>query len=103
MYLLVICSIVSVATILHRSWSLRRDTVIPPRIWAEIESIPPGEHERALARLSRTVKGDPSPLARITEVSLGHLDWPRVSAGGSPDETLARLRGIVPYRFGGPA
>jgi len=77
MYLLVICSIVSVATIVHRGWALRRDSVIPPRIWSEIESIPPGEHERALTRLARTVEGDPSPLARITEVSLQHLEWPR--------------------------
>lgn len=77
MYLLVICSIVSVATIIHRGWALRRDSVIPPRIWSEIESIPPGEHDRALTRLARTVEGDPSALARITEVSLRHLEWPR--------------------------
>ena len=34
---------------------------------------------------------------------LGQMDWPRVDAGGTPAETLARIRGTVPYRFGGPA
>jgi len=77
MYLLVICSITSVATIIHRGWALRRNLVIPPRIWSEIESIPAKQHDRALQRLARTVEGDPSPLARITEVSLNHIDWPR--------------------------
>ena len=77
MYLLVICSVVSVATIIHRGWALRRNTVIPPHIWAEIESIPAGDHDRARERLARTVKNDPSPLARITNVSLNHMDWPR--------------------------
>ena len=77
MYLLVICSIVSVATIILRGWALRRDSVIPPRIWSEIEALPPGDNERALQRLQKVVQGDPSPLARITEVSINHLEWPR--------------------------
>lgn len=34
---------------------------------------------------------------------LGRLEWPKVDAGGSPAETLARLRERVPYRFDGPA
>ena len=77
MYLLVICSVVSVATIILRGWGLRRDTVIPPRIWSEIEALPPGDNGRAVARLQRLVKEDPSPLARITEVSINHLEWDR--------------------------
>ncbi len=77
MVLLLICSVVSVATILLRGWALRRDTVIPPLILSEIEAMPAGENERALARLGRVVKGDPSPLAHIAQVSLRHLEWPR--------------------------
>ena len=34
---------------------------------------------------------------------LGRMDWPRVDAGGTPAETITRLRGTVPYRFDGPA
>lgn len=77
MYLLLICSIVSVATIYIRGMALRRDTVMPPAIWNEIEALPPGENERAIQRLKSMVQRDPSPLARIAEVSLKHLDWPR--------------------------
>lgn len=77
MYLLLICSIVSVATIVLRGWSLRRDAVIPPPILNEIEAIQPKVNERALLRLFHAVDEDPSPLARITEVSLRHLEWPR--------------------------
>jgi aminoglycoside phosphotransferase family enzyme/predicted kinase len=34
---------------------------------------------------------------------LGHLDWLRVDAGGTPEETLKRLRGTVPFRFSAPS
>ncbi len=77
MYLLIVCSVVSLATIIQRAWALRRDVVLPPRIWNEIESMPVGENARALERLARAIQSDPSPLARITEVSLKHLEWPR--------------------------
>ena len=42
-------------------------------------------------------------VAKQLRYDLGHLDWPRVAADGTSVETLARLRGIVPYRFDGPA
>lgn len=77
MYLLLICSVVSLATMLLRGWALRRDSVIPPVIWNEIEALAPGENKRALARLSQLVEADSSPLARITQVSLRHIEWPR--------------------------
>lgn len=34
---------------------------------------------------------------------LGHMEWPRVDAGGTPVDTLARIKETVPYRFDGPA
>jgi predicted kinase len=34
---------------------------------------------------------------------LGHLDWLRVDAGGTPVETITRLRGMVPFRFSAPS
>jgi len=89
MYLLLICSIVSVATILLRGWALRRDSVIPPLIWSEIEAMPPGENKRAITRLTKLVEADPSPLARVTEVSLRHMEWPR-SENAEAVQTRAR-------------
>ena len=77
MYLLLLCSIVSVATIILRGWALRREMVIPSWIWNRIEALQPGESGPALERLALTVKTDPSPLARIAEVAVKHLEWPR--------------------------
>ena len=34
---------------------------------------------------------------------LGHLDWLRVDAGGTPVETITRLRRMVPFRFSAPS
>lgn len=77
MYLLLICSVVSVATMILRGWALRRETVIPSWLWNRIEALQPGETGPALERLGQTVRSDPSPLARIAEVALQHLEWPR--------------------------
>ena len=59
--------------------------------------------DRLAARHGDASDATEEVVAKQLRYDIGHLDWPRVSAGGSPDETLARLRGIVPYRFGGPA
>ena len=45
----------------------------------------------------------PGVVATQLAYDLGQIDWPKVDASGSPEETLARLRGTVPYRFDGPA
>jgi len=77
MYLLLICSVVSVATMFLRGWALRRETVIPSWLWNRIEALQPGETGPSLERLGQTVRADPSPLARIAEVAIKHLEWPR--------------------------
>ena len=77
MYLLLICSFVSVATMILRGWALRRETVIPSWLWNRIEALQPGETGVALERLGQTVRTDPSALARITAVAVQHLEWPR--------------------------
>jgi biopolymer transport protein ExbB len=77
MYLLLICSVVSVATMILRGWALRRDQVIPPWLWDRIEALAPGETGHSLERLGKAVEGDPSPLARVSEVAIAHLEWPR--------------------------
>ena len=78
MYLLVICSVVSVATMILRGWALRRETVIPSWLWNRIEALQPGEPGPSLERLGQTVRTDPSPLARIAVVAIKHLEWPRM-------------------------
>lgn len=78
MYLLLICSIVSLATIFLRGWALRRETVIPTWLWNRIEALQPGETGAALDRLRQSATADPSPLARITEVAIQHMEWPRM-------------------------
>ncbi|XHR30011.1 MAG: MotA/TolQ/ExbB proton channel family protein [Chthoniobacteraceae bacterium] len=75
MYLLLICSVVSLATMFLRGWALRRENVIPSWLWNRIEALQPGES--GLENLRKTLAGDLSPLARITEVALQHLEWPR--------------------------
>ncbi len=76
MILLLICSVVSVAIILLRGLALRRDLVMPPAIEAEIESLQPEDTDGVL-KLSRLVRGDISALARIIQVGLKHLNWPK--------------------------
>jgi uncharacterized protein len=58
---------------------------------------------RVAARRSDASDATPGVVDAQLRYDLGALDWPRVDAGGTPAETLARLRGTVPYRFGGPA
>ncbi len=73
---LVTCSFISVAVIVLRGLALRRHLVLPPEIEQSIESIGPGD-EDAANRLARLVRGDRSALARIIEVGLNHLNWPK--------------------------
>jgi len=73
---LLLCSIVSVAVIVLRGLALRRDIVMPPLIEREVEAIQPGD-EDAANRLARLVRHDRSTLARIIDVGLNHLNWPK--------------------------
>ena len=76
MGLLLICSIVSVAVILLRGLALRRDLVVPPGIEEQIEALQLDDPE-GVVKLSRTVREDRSALARIIQVGLKHLNWPK--------------------------
>ena len=77
MYLLVLCSVVSVATMFLRFGALRREAILPSRLWMEVEVMPPNQNVRALARLSRAAKAHPSPLGRVVQVCLRNLKWSR--------------------------
>jgi biopolymer transport protein ExbB len=77
MGLLLLCSVVAVAVILLRSIALRRDPVMPPIIEREIEALQPEDTE-GVVKLSRMVRNDNSTLARIAQVGLQNLNWPKM-------------------------
>jgi biopolymer transport protein ExbB len=77
MIMLLVCSVVSLAVILLRSLALRRNIVMPRAIEKEIENLQPGDNTEAIVKLARLVRGDESPLARIAQVGLQHLQWPK--------------------------
>jgi biopolymer transport protein ExbB len=77
MFLLLLCSVVSVAVILLRASALRRKTVMPPFIESSIEELQPSGDQEAIVRLSKLVRGEISPLGRIVQVGLQHLQWPK--------------------------
>lgn len=77
MGLLMTCSIVAVAVIILRGLALRRDLVMPPIIEREIEALQPEDTE-GVVKLSRMVRNDNSTLARIAQVGLQNLNWPKM-------------------------
>jgi biopolymer transport protein ExbB len=76
MVLLLVCSVVSVAVILLRGLALRRALVMPQPIEHEIEGLQPDDTD-GIVRLARLVRPDASSLARIVQVGLQHLHWPK--------------------------
>src|SRR5947208_5368031 len=86
MWPLLICSIVSVTTMILRGIALREKNVMPLVIQSEIERLMPGG---SAERLGRIVQHDPSSLARITRIALQHLRAPR-SENVEAVETRAR-------------
>jgi biopolymer transport protein ExbB len=74
---LLICSVLAMAVILQRALALRRDLVMPPIIEREIEALQPEDTE-GVVKLSRMVRNDNSTLARIAQVGLQNLTWPKM-------------------------
>src|SRR5262249_60446850 len=74
MWPLLMCSIVALTVIILRTLALREKNVLPLTIESEMERLAPGANPE---RLFRIVQHDPSSLARIVRVALGHLRWPR--------------------------
>jgi biopolymer transport protein ExbB len=75
MLLLLICSVVSLAVIILRGVALRRESIVPAALEKEIEELQPGDD--AIVKLARSIRSSPSPLARIAQVGLQHLQWPK--------------------------
>src|SRR3954468_2991797 len=74
MWPLLACSVVSLTTIILRTFALREKHVLPLVIESEMERLVPGTSPERLARI---VHHDTSSLARIVRVALQHLRWPR--------------------------
>jgi biopolymer transport protein ExbB len=77
MFLLLLCSVASVTVIFLRGAALRRKAVMPPLIESSIEDLQPAGDPEVIVRLSRLVRGDMSPLGKIVQVGLRHLQWPK--------------------------
>lgn len=77
MAFLIGCSWASLAVIILRAIALRRDLVMPPIIEREIEALQP-EDTNGVVKLSRMVRNDNSTLARIAQIALQNLNWPKM-------------------------
>src|SRR6202171_484052 len=74
MWPLLLCSIVTVATIRLATMTLRERKVLPLVIESEIERLTPGG---SAERLMRIVNDDSSSLAGVVRTALQHMRWPR--------------------------
>jgi biopolymer transport protein ExbB len=74
MWPLLLCSIVTVSTIVLAALTLREKKVLPLVIESEIERLAPGGSPE---RLLRIVNDDSSSLAGVVRTALQHLRWPR--------------------------
>lgn len=74
MWPLLLCSIVTVTTIVLAALTLREKKVLPLVIESEIERLVPGG---SAERLMRIVNEDKSSLAGVVRTALQHMRWPR--------------------------
>ena len=74
MWPLLVCSIVTVTTLVLATLTLREKQVLPLVIESEIERLTPGGSPE---RLMRIVNDDSSSLAAVIRTALQHLRWPR--------------------------
>ena len=58
---------------------------------------------RVAARKGDASDATPEVVTRQLGYDLGTIDWQRADASGTPAETLARVREMLPFRAGGPA
>jgi biopolymer transport protein ExbB len=72
--LLGLTSIIGLAFIVERGWTLRWRKVLPPEIEAAVESC---ESREDVAMLRRVCAQKPSPLGRLMLQAAERLDWPK--------------------------
>jgi len=71
---LIICSLVAIAIILERGFSLVRRRVISPRLANVIDQLQPGQDIDIVVKVCRQ---DQTTLSRVVRVALDHLSWPK--------------------------
>ncbi|MSR65113.1 MAG: MotA/TolQ/ExbB proton channel family protein [Verrucomicrobiae bacterium] len=71
---LIVCSIVAIALILERGFTLMRRRVISSRLASVIDQLQPGQDIDIVVKVARQ---DKSTLAGIVRVALDHLAWPK--------------------------
>lgn len=74
MAVLMALSVVAGTVIIMRATALRERNVLPPALYEEIERLQPDQN---LDRLHTLIEENPSALARVLEILLSHLTWPR--------------------------
>lgn len=94
---LIACSLLTVAMILERGFSLIRRRIISPRLAGVIDQLQPGQDIDIIVKVCRQ---DQSALSRIVRVALDHLTWPKAEnieavQTRARSETAQMERGIV--------
>jgi len=92
-WLLLMLSVISVALVLERGWTLRRSKIMPPALVEALSSADP-------ATLRGTCAASPSPLARLVLITLDHLRWPKEETSNAVEvkarrEVAQMERGLV--------
>jgi biopolymer transport protein ExbB len=72
--LLGLTSVVGLAVIVERAWSLRWRKVVPPQITAALAACETRDDVKSLCRVCEQ---KPSPLGRLLRLASDHLDWPK--------------------------
>lgn len=81
------CSVISLAVIIERAFSLRSGRVLPRGLLEDLQRT-----DRGLDELSDRVKGERGPLARVLAVGLEHLS---LGAEGNRELLLAAEKGAA--------
>lgn len=74
MIFLLLLSLVSCTVMLLRGRALREKIVIPPPVAVALEKLAPGD---AIDLLQFAIERYPSPISRILNVLITHLNWPK--------------------------
>ncbi|HEX4350822.1 MAG TPA: MotA/TolQ/ExbB proton channel family protein [Verrucomicrobiae bacterium] len=84
--LLILTSVIGMAVILWRAWSLRWNNVAPPRI---VEALNNCHTHDDVVKLRAVCESRPSPLGRLLLFASNHMEWPKAENVSSL-ETAAR-------------
>src|SRR6201987_378338 len=95
--LLILTSVVGLAFIVERGFTLRWRRVVPPEIEAAVESC---QSREDLPMLRRVCQQHKSPMSRLLLLATEHLDWPKAENADAVQtrarHEIARLeRGLV--------